>query len=67
MPNAPDRSTLIRANMHKPSKSLSSAADALNDRFQELLAEVADLDPSEQARLLNGLIGQMNGQIGRLL
>lgn len=62
-----DRTALIRANMHKPSKALSPAASDLNDCFQELLSDTGNLDPAEQLRLLNGLIFQMSGQVNKLI
>ena len=61
----PTRSELITRNL-RVSKAFSPAASALNDRFQEEIADTADLDPAEQARLLAALVAQIGGKLAAL-
>jgi hypothetical protein len=61
----PTRSEMIARNL-RVSRAFSPAASALNDRIQEALADSADLDPAEQARLLAALVAQIGGKLAQL-
>lgn len=61
----PERKALISAHLGV-SQAFSPEASALNDRFQDLMSDIGDLDPAEKARLLAGMIAQASAGLVRL-
>lgn len=64
-PTATARRELIARNLGAGAR-YSPEAEAIVDQFQEVMTDTADLEPTEQARLLSEMMVQISGRLAAL-